>query len=362
MASGWPTKTDTSGGFHPRFAVGPDVLSPARAALRLDGALERTVLSPKLHRFLLAWARLRNVHSSAKLEGNPIGLEDAQKALQKSKGANRNEEEILRLTKAYTEIHEAKVLPPLSAKDIVGLHKRLFDGVLPPDDRPGQLKNEPNVIKHLDTGRIVFEPTPPERTQAELEALLAWYYGDGQALDPAVGAGLFFVEFQAIHPFMEGNGRIGRLLNQRLLRASGFRKVTLTPLDGIIFRRSEKYYETLRATNTGKNYHVWLRFYANTLRKAYEEAVARGDLKPMLDRITAKSEREILEWALITGSEWFQRRDFPNPGGLADVTLSTALANLHHDGYLEREGNKRSAKYRLSEKLLKGIYDRETLA
>lgn len=55
---------------------------------------------------------------------------------------------------------------------------------------------------------------------------------------------------------------------------------------------------------------------------------------------------------------WFQRGDYPNPNAYADVTLTTALSNLHQAGFLAREGAKRTTRYRLSESFLGKIYER----
>lgn len=349
-------KVDTSQGFEPRPTLGQDVLSPARACLRLDGALEGSTLSPAIHRFLLDWARLRNVYGSTRMEGNPISLDDATRVLAEGKASKPNEEEVLRLSRAYARIHEASVLKPLTVDEIARTHGILFDGILAPEDLPGRFKETQNGLRDSPEGPLFFEATPPGRTRAELESLLAWYHGPAQSLDPVVAAGLFFVEFQAIHPFHEGNGRIGRLLNQRLLRAAGYQNVTLTAFDGLVFRRSDKFYASLRATNEGTNHHVWLRFYASTLRDAYEEAHRRGDLRKVIESVGAGCEQDILGWTLGRGIEWFRRRDFPNAKGYADVTLSQSLASLVARGALERRGETRATEYRLNEEFLRRVY------
>lgn len=351
-----PEKPDTSKGFHPRVAFTVEILYPAREALRLDGVLKGSVLGPQIHRFLLDWARLRNVYSSSKMEGNPIHLDDAQRVLQAGKAEKPQEEEVLRLSRAYSAIHTSRRFDPLTVDVIVELHGQLFKGLLDEDEAPGRLKTARNGVWDDAIAGYVFEATPPKRTRAELQALLLWYYGDGQLLDPAVAAGLFFVEFQAIHPFLEGNGRLGRLLNQRLLRASGFENVTLTAFDGILFRKGRKYYESLRATNKGANYHVWLRFYTQCLRQAYKEAVTRGDLAPLLTSVKGGCERDLLGWVLTSGLEWFRRADYPNAKGYAPVTISEALASLHDRKFLERRGERRATQYRLDEAFLRKVY------
>lgn len=355
-----PRKPDTSKGLTPRFALTAELLSPAREAFRMDGVLDGSVLGPRIHRFLLDWARLRSVYSSSKMEGNPISIEDAGRVLHRGVAEKPNEREVLQLSRAYSRIHETKTFDPLTVQDICRYHKELFAEAELEEGEPGELKDKPNGVWDDALAGYIFEATPPETTEAELEALLAWYYSDGQLIEPALATGMFFVELQAIHPFLDGNGRVGRLINQRLLRANGFRNVTLTAFDGVIFRRSDTYYKALRATNTGANYHVWLRFYADCLRQAYKEAIDRGDLQPLLDEVGAGCERDVFEWALTSGMEWFQRSSYPNPKEYADVTISQALSSLVERKILERRGETRGARYRLSEDLLRSIYGRKT--
>lgn len=359
MAASWPTKKDTSDGFEPTLTAGPGVLRPARKSLRLDGVLETSLLSPQIHRFLLAWSTLNNVVGTSRIEGNPLDIKEAKRVLVEGQADTPDEQEVLRLDRQYRRIHETASWDRLEIDHIVDLHGEIFEGILGPDDRPGALKVEQNYIKNHATQRVVFEPTPPDRTEAELESLLGWYYGDGQRWDPAVAAGVFFVEFQSIHPFADGNGRVGRLLNQRLLKEAGFKNVVLTPFDLRIYRDRDAYYDALRATNQGENLQVWLRFYVRTLQRAYRDALRKGDLSHVLDRVSSGCERDLLEWVLTTGTGWFQRGDYPNPNDYAGVTLSSALSSLHDRGILDKRGDRRTAEYRLSDAFLEGVLEDE---
>jgi Fic family protein len=349
---GPPTKPDTSDGFDPPTSYGLDVLSPARDALRLDGVLESSLLSPQIQRFLVGWSSLNNAFGSAVLEGNPVEFRKAERVLREGKADDRPEEELLRLSRAYHEVHEADSLDPLDIDGMLELHEQLFDGIFSADKHPGELKDNPNGIRAEDTGKLVFECTPPDRTEAELEALLEWYYGPGQRMTPVAAAGLFFVEFQSIHPFQDGNGRVGRLLNLRLLKEAGLENVALTPLDKVIQARDDQYYDSLRATNQGSHYQVWLRYYSDVIRRAYLRAIAMTDLTPLLEDLSHGCEREVMEWALRNGLEWFQRGDFPNENGYAPQTVTEALSSLRATDLLDRKGQKRGTKYRVSEELL----------
>ncbi len=350
-----PKKVDTSKGFDPSLSLGLDVLSPARKALRLDGALDAQILSPQIQRFLVGWSSLNNAYGSARLEGNTVGFQDAERILREGKANSPQQEELLRLSRAYHELHASDDFEPLTIDEILETHERLFDGIFEADKRPGELKTTPNGIRSRETGQLVFECTPPERTRAELEALLEWYYGSGQLLTPVAAAGMFFVEFQAIHPFEDGNGRVGRLLNLRLLKETGMENAALTPLDNVIQSRDEQYYACLQATNRGRHYHVWLRYYADAVRRAYRQALAMTDLSPLLENLSTGCEREVMEWALRNGLEWFQRGDFPNEDGYAPQTVTEALSSLHSRGLLDREGEKRGTRYRVSDDLLERL-------
>ncbi len=350
-----PQKVDTSEGFDPQVSLGLDVLSPSREALRLDGVLETQFLSPQIQRFLVGWSSLNNAYGSAVLEGNPVDFQKAEQVLREGKAENPQEEELLRLSRAYQDIHDATSVEPLDVDAILEVHDALFGGLFDAEKRPGELKKNPNGIRDRATGLLVFACTPPERTLDELEALLDWYYGSGRLWTPVAAAGLFFVEFQAIHPFEDGNGRVGRLLNLRLLKEARLENIALTPLDKIIQSRDEQYYDALQATNQGSNYHVWLRFYADAIRRAYKRAIAMTDLSPLLEDLSVGCEREVMEWALRNGLEWFQRADFPNENGYVPQTITDALSSLRDREFLDREGEKRGTKYRVSETLLEQL-------
>ena len=355
-------KPDTSKGFRPSVTPSSDVLSRSVESLRLDGRLDSAVLSPSIHQLILAMARIRNVVSSLRIEGQAVDILAARHVLDTEKPRTPEEKEVLLLSKAYEELHSAQRPPRLSTDYILGLHRRFFPEGLGLEAGPvGRLKEAPNVIYSVTEGRMVFEATPPERTEAELESLIKWADEDAGMLPPAVAAALFFAEFQAIHPFGDGNGRVGRFLNLMLLRQLGHRNVCLVPIDGRFFRTRNRYYEALRTTNAGRSYHVWCRYYSEQLKRAYELAVSRADLRPILDRFPRGSTRSLLEWCLSGGGGWFGRSGFPNPRGYSQPAVTSSLAELVRAAVLDTQGEKRGRRYRLSTDFLRKVYGKELL-
>ncbi len=249
------------------FRRGRTPSQPALAALRLDGGLDLSVLSPQLHQVLLGVARLRNAVSSFRLEGERVHLDRARDVLETGRPETTTERGILQLARAYRGVSAGK-LPEFSLAGIERAHQTLFAGVLD-EAVVGRYKTSANVITDVSETVVRFEPTPPERVRRELAALFAWLAGAAETGLPPVTAAIFFAEFEAIHPFADGNGRLGRYLNVALLHKLGLRNSALIPLDTRFFRTSDRYYAALASTNSGNDYFLWTRYYARELQKAY---------------------------------------------------------------------------------------------
>ncbi len=354
------SKPDTSGGFHPRVHVGEDIARPAFEVLRLDGILETRLLSPQLHQIVLGMARLRNAVSSLRLEGEQVEFDHAREVLEGRKPTSPAEVGFFKLARAYKDL--ALHPPPRLTRDlIVAKHRELFQGVLA-DEVAGHLKTRQNSIIHETTGQVRFLPTPPARLDAEIQALLEWYDAHRFDYPPAVISALFFAEFQSIHPFIDGNGRLGRYLNMMILKQLGCSQVGVVPLDLRFFRSSEKYYELLGSTNTGTDYTLWCRYFVGEVKHAYRVAVKQADLVPIITRFRRESTRVVLRWILSGDGSWFGRGDYPNPRHYSVQALWGALNELRRAGVLESRGERRGRTYRLNSRFLADLYARKLLS
>lgn len=350
-------KRDTSQGFDPTLSVDDAIRSPNRECFRIDGRLDDAVLSPALHRLILGMARIRNVISSLLIEGEGVNFTRAREVLDTRMPTSQTEQQTLRFLDKYQWIHDTPVneLPEPTREFLQELHGQLF-GQMDGYDA-GLLKTEQNGIRDETTGQFTFVCTPPARTAAELDALYAWYQKARDANIESVVVGTWFAEFEAIHPFRDGNGRLGRLVSLLLLKKLGLQNAPLVPLDARFYRTREKYHEKLAATNTGTNWHVWNRYFARELVKAYRHAVNMADLRPILERQKSKPTRATLEWILgSAGAEWFKRGDLPNVEGYSSVALTKSLANLVGQDVIEPRGEKRGREYRVRTEYLEQIF------
>jgi Fic family protein len=352
-----PTKKpDTSRGFLPTVRLSEDIVRPADEVLRLDGRLETRLLSTQLHEVVLGMARLRNAVSSLRMEGEIVELDHARAVLDGRQPASPSEEGFLRLAKAYGALGRGGAFEP-SIAGLIRTHKELFEGVLA-SAPAGALKTQQNSIVRRGTGQPVFLPTPPERVQAELDALFDWYRGSRFFFPPCVTAALFFAEFQAIHPFGDGNGRLGRYLNVALLQDLGLKRVCAVPIDLRFFRSSDHYYEMLATTNSGRDYSLWCRYFVGEVEEAYRIADRQANLTPVVNQFTRLSTRSVLRWVLSGAGGWFGRGDYPNRTKYSAQAIWGSLDELRRADILEARGERRGRKYRLRSKFLADLYSR----
>lgn len=344
-SAGGVVKPDTSKGFVPRLEVSPEVRGLCRAIDRADGELERLQVSPFLVEQLLRWARVRNAHSSTSLEGNPTPLDRAAALAQPQvRPRDKHEGEIRRLMQYYRSLERLRASPvkPLAAEEIRELHAHLLEGVL--EGKAGVWKREPNYIAG-PFREIIFRPTPPGRVQAELKALLAWYNDQGQEQHPAVRVGVFFQEFENIHPFPDGNGRVGRALCQRLLVVEGLPNVLLAPLDAVITQESDLYYDLLRLTNETDDFTFWTRYFVASLEKAYREAKERANVQPLLEQVPAGVARAILQHLLLSAGSEIRSAELEQALGYGRSAVVQGLQTLQKGGFVEPRGGGRSSHY-----------------
>jgi len=338
-------KLDTSSGFAPRVSLKQDTFAPSVDCIRTDGRLDASLLSPAVQQVLLRMARVRNIVSSMLIEGERVELGRAVEVLDTELAETPNERAILQLSRVYDRISKGKPLL-LSIPSLCSVHKEVFEGVLP-DTIAGSLKQRHNAIVEVGTGRVIFVPTPPRRVEAELTSLIRWFE-EAKFLYPApIVAGTFFAEFQSIHPFMDGNGRIGRLFNLSLLASLGLKNAPMVPIDAQFFQTRSRYYGMLATTNSGERYDLWLRYFVGQLLRAYRIAVSRTDLRSLVDQFDSRVSRSLLTWVLSGSGDWFRHGDFPNSGKFSLPAITQALRRLSESEILEARGERRGRRYRL---------------
>jgi Fic family protein len=251
------------------------LLTRAEQALaRLEVAGE---LVPSLDWFIYAFVRKEAVVSS-QIEGTQATLIDLleYEAAQAPGAAVDDIHEIRNYLDAikYTrgQIKSARGLP-ISMRLLHEAHRRLMRGVRGAHKQPGEIRRSQNWIGGTRPGNAVFVPAPPEELPALLADLESYLHAEN-GLPPLVRVGLAHVQFETIHPYLDGNGRIGRLLITLLLEHCKLLSAPLLYLSLFFKRHRAEYYRLLGEVRRSGDWESWMNFFLEGIATIADEAVA----------------------------------------------------------------------------------------
>jgi Fic family protein len=184
---------------------------------------------------------------------------------------------------------------PLSNRLIREAHGKLLSSGRGAGKQPGEFRSTQNWIGGTRPGNAHFVPPPPEEVEpcmAELERFLHSPYAEGGL----VKAALAHVQFETIHPFLDGNGRVGRLLITLILHHEGILRSPLLYLSLYFKQNRAEYYRLLDAVRTDGDWESWLRFFLQGVNETASGAVDTANRLMKLfeeDRERIKSRRRI---------------------------------------------------------------------
>ena len=163
--------------------------------------------------------------------------------------------------------------PPLSMRLLNGTHERLMRGVRGATKLPGEVRRSQNWIGGSRPGNASFVPPPPHLLPDGFSALERYIHAN-DTLPPLVRAGLLHVQFETLHPYLDGNGRIGRLLISLLLEHWLVLTRPLLYLSLFFKRHRAEYYRRLGLVRSEGDWEGWLDFFLDGVATIADEAVA----------------------------------------------------------------------------------------
>lgn len=243
--------------------------------------------------FLYGFVRKEAVVSS-QIEGTQATLRDVA-AFEATKTSDRPEdvEEVCSyvdaLAYARGQLSDAKGLP-LSVRLLCETHRILMRGVRGEEKQPGAIRRSQNWIGGSRPGTARFVPPPPDQLAETLGQLERWLHAD-DPLPPLVRAGLAHVQFETIHPFLDGNGRIGRLLISLLVEHWGLLDQPLLYLSLAFRRRQQLYYDRLAAVRVDGDWEGWTDYFLDCVREAADDGVR---VAQALHRLIGQDRRRVV--------------------------------------------------------------------
>jgi Fic family protein len=246
------------------------------AAIAAIGRLEIAAsMVPSPDWFLYGFVRKEAVVSS-QIEGTQATLEDvvAWEATHQST-RQADVEEVCNYVDALTFARSEIARPgglPLCVRLLCAIHQRLMRGARGSDKQPGMVRTSQNWIGGTRPGNARFVPPPPDEVPDCLGALEQWIHSD-DSLPPLVRAGLAHVQFETIHPFLDGNGRIGRLLITLLVEQWGLLSSPLLYVSLGFKRHQQEYYERLSRVRTHGDWEGWIEFFLQCVIESADDGV-----------------------------------------------------------------------------------------
>ncbi|BCW92881.1 MAG: cell division protein Fic [Thermoanaerobaculum sp.] len=253
-----------------------DVLqAPLAAASHALGRLDGSVLTlPDPDLFVLMYVRKEAVLSS-QIEGTQSSLQDLLEAEARIFSANRpgDVREVINYVNAMNYGLERLATLPVSVRLIREIHERLLRGVRGSKLTPGELRRTQNWIGPSGCGlrEATFVPPPPDAVPGALSDLERFLH-DKDDLPVLLKVGLAHAQFETIHPFLDGNGRIGRLLITFLLVERGLLRKPVLYLSHYFKQRRSEYYDRLQAVRDTGDWEGWLEFFLRGITEVSEQA------------------------------------------------------------------------------------------
>ena len=225
--------------------------------------LEEGHITPHLRRR----NRIRTIHSSLAIEHNSLSM-DQVTAIIDGKRVLGNPNEIREVRNAYEAYNLLLELDPLSVDDLLKAHGLMMAGLVPEN---GKFRSR--GVGVFDGEKLIHMAPPAELVPSHIRSLLSWY--NESRLHPLIKSSVFHYEFEFIHPFSDGNGRIGRMWHTLLL--GKWKELFFwLPIEELIQVRQREYYAALRASDQSADSSVFVSFMLGVIKDSLEEISVKG--------------------------------------------------------------------------------------
>lgn len=273
------------------FPLDGKIIKKASDATRLLGKLDGiTKLLPDNDFFLLMYLR-KDAASSSQIEGTMATMVDAIEAeVQTNTDIPQDVDDILHYIQALNfgmkRVREDNF--PISLRFIWELHEKLMNQARTSHFAdPGNFRTSQNWIGGTRPDNARFVPPPPIEMQRALDNLEQFFHKDDELLD-IIKAGVIHAQFETIHPFLDGNGRAGRMLITFYLWKTWLLEKPILFLSSFFKKHQELYYEKLSGYHNGR-VQEWMEFFIDGVIEIAEEAIV------IVERITELKEQDFMK-------------------------------------------------------------------
>lgn len=307
----------------PPFEINERIMADVIEIAELVGRVsvtDKISMNPTLRRT----NRIQTIYSSLAIEQNTLDIEEVTAVLS-GKRVIAPPKDIAEVQNAYEIYDNMDKLNPYSIDDLLKAHSVMERGLL---NEAGEFRSRPVGVADSE-GNILHFGTLPQYVPKLVQELLEWT--EKSEIHLLIKSCVFHYEFELIHPFADGNGRMGRLWHTLLL--SKWNPIfAWLPIESIIHDNQSEYYNAINVSNNNGNSTVFIEFMLSVIKQALQESI---NDKPK--NISSKSD---LRWNKINDyletHEYILNSDVQKLLGVSSATATRILVGFMKDGKLKR--------------------------
>lgn len=339
--------------YTPTFQITNKILGNIGAIEAAKQVIENAPLLPYWEKKFQEEAAVRSTHYGTHIEGNELSLNQVQRVLEGETivARERDVQEVINYRSVVGYIEE-KHNAPIDEDTIFDLHKIVVNKILAPQDS-GHYREKDVVIRNSITGEVSFKP--PHSIEVEWQMKdLAHFIQTEKEIHPVLKTGIVHYEFVRIHPFLDGNGRVGRALSMLVLFKDGYDVRRFFSLEEHFDRDPEAYYDSLQSVEKRNgDLTVWLEYFTGCLaieltkiKEKIEHISIDSTFKKKLGGPVMLTDRQLKIVEYMQQIGYLENKVFANL--FPDVSEDTVLRevqDLVKKGIIVKRGRTKGVKY-----------------
>ncbi|MCX7956028.1 MAG: Fic family protein [Patescibacteria group bacterium] len=342
--------------FNPSFSITNKTLVNIAKIEAAEEVIRHSPLLPLWEKQFKEDAIIRSVYHGTHIEGNALAKDDAKNVLAGKEvvARPRDIQEVINYRKVIEFIDEEakRKIEKITEQLIKKLHKIIVYKILP-EEQTGEYRQKQVIIRNSATGEVTFRPPAPVEVPFLMREFVYWLNKENNDIHPLIKAGIAHHELVRIHPFIDGNGRVARVLATLILFLGGYDIRRFFSLEEYYDKDAASYYHNLQKASAG-DLTAWLEYFTYGASIEFEK-VKEKILKLSKDvKLKEKfggqqiflTERQMRLVEYIQEVGYIQNQMFKEV--FPDVSEDTVLRDLKelmNKGLIKKVGSTKSARY-----------------
>lgn len=320
--------------YEPPFKITSQIINLISQISEAVGEINSLENNPR-HLELRKENRIKTIHSSLAIENNSLSIEQIT-AIIEGKRVLGNPNEIQEVKNALQAYELLLILNPYEEKDLLKAHKLMMSDLV---ERNGKYRND--GVGVFDGKQVVHLAPPADRVPFLMADLFQWLKNSD--VHPLIKSCVFHYEFEFIHPFQDGNGRMGRLWQTVILK--DWKSVfAWLPIETLIKENQDEYYKALSSNDSNADSTNFIVFMLQTILNTIKEILETE--KKITRKINVKitaNQKKILE--AIKQNPFVTQEELSQIVGIAKLNINKNMKKLQENGIIERVGADKNGKW-----------------